>query len=76
MRKNPELIKCGYEHQVQMKNGMDYSLELNGSEATARLNLIENVFSMVEFKNVDLGKHDFLDMSVLFGEKVSIRPYP
>ena len=71
MKENPSLKKCGYEHQVQMTNDTFYSVELNGSKDTIRVNLDERFFSIVKFMNVDLGKHDFVNVSLLFDEKVS-----
>ena len=71
MKKNPSLKKCGYEHQVQMTNDTFFSVELNGAKDTIRVNLDESVLSIVTFMDVDLGKHDFVNVSLLFDEKVS-----
>ena len=73
MKKNPSLKKCGYEHQVQMTNDTFFSVELNGAKDTIRVNLDERVFSIVKFMNVDLGKHDFVNVRLLFDEKVSYK---
>ena len=71
MRKNPSLKKCGYEHHVQMINDTEYSLELNGTKETIGVNLDKSVFSVVKSFNMDLGKHDFVDISLTFDAKVS-----
>ena len=70
MRKNPLLKKCGYEHHVQMINDTEYSLELNGTKETIGVNLDKSVFSVKCF-SLDLGKHDFVDISLMFDAKVS-----
>ena len=72
MNKNPGLKKCGYEHQVQMTNDTSFSLELNGTKDTIGLNLDESVFSIVKFRNVDLGKYDFVNISLMLDEKVRV----
>jgi len=70
MMKNPSLKKCGYEHHVQMINDTEYSLELNGTKETIGVNLDKSVFSVVKSFNMDLGKHDFVDISLTFDAKI------
>ena len=71
MKKYPSLKKCGYEHHVQMFNDSEYSLELNGTKETIGVNLDKSVSSVVKCFNVDLGKHDFVDISLMFDAKVN-----
>ena len=71
MKKYPSLKKCGYEHHVQMINDTEYSLELNGTKETIGLNLDRSVSSVVKCFNVDLGKHDYVDICLMFDAKVN-----
>ena len=73
MNKNPGLKKCGYEHQVQMTNDTFFSLELNGTTDTIGVNLDKSVFSIAKFRNVDLGKHDFVNISLMLDKKVRVQ---
>ena len=73
MNKNPGLKKCGYEHQVQMTNDTFFSLELNGTTDTIGVNLDKSVFSIAKFRNVDLGKHDFVNIILMLDKKVRVQ---
>lgn len=56
-----------------MTNDTFFSVELNGAKDTIRVNLDERVFSIVKFMNVNLGKQDFVNVRLLFDEKVSTK---
>ena len=62
------------QHHVQMYNDTEYALELNGTKETIGVNLDKSVSSVVKCFNVDLGKHDFVDISLMFDAKVNNEP--
>lgn len=56
--------KCGYEEQCVFKNGKGYALDNMACNGELNLDINRVFYADVEFKNVNVEYHDFLDISL------------
>ena len=62
--------KCGYEERCVFKNGKGYRFENLASNGELNLDISCAFYANVEFKNVYIDYHDFLEISILYDQQV------